>query len=330
MCDFDLMFRNSKHQIVKVIYHAKTNSKLWLRDYKHSTCPANRGGVYTDLKENPHQSWERLHGLKGKIEKHDFDYICLGNGNDDAGKWIRDNIKANFLYSEYGWLPWKNCFYIDDKGTGALSSINTTPLNNMKTSYNSINELIEIKSTMNQHNIVPFDNFIYVPLQVDTPTSDGKPDFKFQFTWFKTNAEFLKFIQKIVPKDITILVKNHPSNRNPTKIPASMIDVSNMNLNKYELYSKMKAMMAINSTSVLEAMLFEKNIFTYGRDVFSNKNVTYESIKDKDRFMSLIDSNNNAQNQRKFISYILQRQFNRNKYKDLDYINNHYWNEKLI
>lgn len=329
MCDFDLAFRKSSHDIVKVLFHQSTSKRRWWKSKKN--CPGNRNGIHTILTENPHEPWSKHHDLIKKIEKTDFDYLCLGNGNDETGLFLQKNLKVNYLYSEYGWLPWKECFYIDDKGTGPLSSIRNIDLNEgfqiNEDEFN--NEVKYIKDKLRYGKSPTIKDFIYIPLQVDTPTSDGKPDFKFRFTEFKNNKEFLNFVSKIIPKNIKVLVKNHPSCKRPTKVPSNMIDITNAGYSKYELYKKMKAMMVINSTSILEAMLFNKPIFTYGNDIFSGKNITYEFVKNVNEFKFKLEYPVNVKLQNKFISTLLQRQYRRYKCNNKNYIQEHYWNKKL-
>jgi len=270
-----------------------------------------------------------LEGLLKAIEKLTFDYICLGNGNDKSGKWLQQRLKAKYLFSEYGWLPWSECFYVDDRGTGPLSSLRYMALSEMSANDHYAEEVQYFKSKLRWGKLVPFKNFVYVPLQVDTPTSDGKPDFKFRFTGFKNNAEFLAEIAKIIPNDITILVKNHPSNKRPTNIPKGMIDISKMGLSKYELYQRMAAMVAINSTSVLEAMVFGRHVFAYGQDIFSGKVLAHESVRDKDEFANHLANNPPVDNQRRFVGCLFQRQFYRHRWRDEKYVRSHYWNKTL-
>lgn len=320
MCDFDLLFRKSKHEIVNVLYHESTQSKSWFNSgiYTAST----RNGIATKLKSLPHTNWSTYSQLLNKINKIDFDYLCLGNGNDDVGIALQRDLNCKFLFSEYGWLPWGQCFYVDNKGVGKNSSIFHHDLNVPDAKPE---ELSAIKRSFNNGNPIPFKKFIYVPLQVDTPTSDGKKDFKFKYTQFENNASFLQFVATVVPKEWTILVKKHPASKGNLKLPSGMIDISDSKLNKHELYSRMDAMMCINSTSAIEALLFNKPVFTYGQDIFCNKGLTHEQVG-ADQFVSLLAME--PKNASKFISLLLQRQVYRHLCQNQDYINSHYWINK--
>jgi len=322
-CDFDLMFRSTEHEVVGVLWHSSIARKGWFKTGKYK--PSVRNSIVTKLTDLPNRSWSSHSQLADQIGKLDSDYICLGNGNDDTGKWLQNKIKAKFLFSEYGWLPWNECFYIDDQGAGPLSSIRQAGITELRGAPDNPVEYKYIKNKWNVGSAVGYRDYIYVPLQVDTPTSDGKPDFKFRFTPFKNNHQFLEHIRKVVPPGIKILVKNHPANNKPTRVPSGMVDISKAKINKLDLYQHMKAMVAINSTSVLEAMLVERPVFTYGEDIFTQKGLTFEKVADRAQFASLLRCEP-PKDARAFINRLLERQAYRHRLRDDDgYRKNHYW-----
>ena len=126
--------------------------------------------------------------------------------------------KGRVLYSEYGWFPWKQCFYISKYGTADNSEI-------MHLSTNEIDgvgpkrikkeaALDLIKSCMQSEGAeqVESSGFVYVPLQVDVN------DFKFGLARFVNNGEFLDFIDSLVLNDTEVLARNHPVNKNPINV----------------------------------------------------------------------------------------------------------------
>ena len=325
-CDYDLLYRNSPHQIVKVLYHQSLKKKRWLRTGK--PCPGNRNGISTALLDHPHKAWKEHRDLLDKLSDIDFDCICLGNIST-TGEWLKERLNCKFLHSEYGWLPWKECFFIDDQGVGPKSSLMNIDIDQIKVTKRS-DEIKRIKHQFNTGKAVPFKQFVYVPLQVDTPTSDGKKDFKFNYTRFGSNREFLFKVKEIVPSTYTILVKSHPAAKKPTPVPHGMVDISDMKLNKYELYNRMEAMICMNSTSAIEGMLFEKPVFAYGRDVFSNKRLAYENIDQRKQFIARMqDRDRNLDRAKKFVNLLLERQVYRHRCSDPEYVKNHYWVRQL-
>ena len=327
-CDFDLMFRNSEHEVVKVLYHHTNARKRWFKTGKH--CPGNRNKISTKLTDHPNEQWIKNDDLGKKMDRLDWDYVCFGNGTDPAAKWTRNRYgdSKKYLYSEYGWFPWNESFYIDTQGGGANSSIRHSRMEELRGAPDRPEEIAYIQRKLNVGKTIQAKDFIYIPLQVDTPTSDGKPDFKFRFTPFKNNNEFLKFIQGVIPSGTMVFIKNHPAASKPTRIPAGMLDISKKGMNKLELYKRMKAMVAINSTSVLEALLMGKNVFTYGDDIFSNKGLTHQHIRNRDQFASLLNTEP-SKDIRPFINCLLERQVYRHRCNDPEYIKNHYWNRSI-
>lgn len=322
------MFRNSDHPIVGVLWHRSLAKKPWFAKFDKRNCPANRCGVYTRLQDHKNMPWTTKEELRDQINESGCDYVCLGNGNDDIGLWLQQKVQKKFLFSEYGWLPWKWNFYIDPKGVGAKSSLRHMSLDDMKSKDLSGKIWsLQVQLAGGELNL-NYGKFVYVPLQVDTPTSNGKPDFKFQFTRFKNNQEFLKHVKSIVPAEYKILVKNHPSSRSKAKMLPGMIDISDQRIDKHALYSSMSAMLVINSTSVLEAMPFHKHIFTYGEDIFSGKDIVHENVGDMDRFNETLKSEPSWR-YKIFLNELLNRQFERGLWEDKVYVKNHFWNHWL-
>jgi len=330
MCDFDLLFRKSKHEIVHVLHHKHTETFPWFHSGQFGDPARNK--IATKLKDHPHSSWSTHAEFMGKVSKIDFDYICLGNGNDDAGVQIQKDLKGKkFLFSEYGWLPWSQCAYIDPKGVGRFSSIfsmGKEEFEKAEIDKSKPDDAI-LKNSFKGGNDFDYENYVYVPLQVDTLTSDGKKDFKLQGIRFQSNREFLDFVVSIVPKGVKVLAKDHPLARVATKMPKEVINITKADLDKTNLYNRMHAMVCVNSTSILESMIFGKPVFSYGPDIFSNKDITYEMIYDKDEFEKRMNQPFTPEKGYKFINMILERQIFRHKCGDQKYINNHYWNKKL-
>ena len=327
-CDFSMFFRNSDHEVIKVLHHKMIAQKDWFFSGEYSG--SSRNGICCKLTDHKRESYSGNSELLKKIYKTDFDYLCVGNGNDDTGKILTKEYKGNILYSEYGFLPWQENFYIDDQGVGPLSSITKMDIDKIKVTESDKKEISRIKQKLDIGSEFMWRDYVYVPLQVDTPTSDGNPDFKFQFTQFKNNIEFLNHVRKIVPKDVPILVKNHPASRKPTHIPSDMIDISHKSYNKRFIYQNMLGMICMNSTSVLEALLFDKPVFTFGKDIFSNKGLTIEGATKDDLEKILGRTRWLPSENDKFISVLLQRQVNRSLCKDKEYVKKHYWNQELL
>ena len=327
MCDFHMFYKNTSHEIVETLHHVSTAYKDWFHTGIYNGKSRNK--LVSKLSEHKLQGWSSNSELLKKINIIDFDYICIGNGNDDTGKLISKEYNGKVLYSEYGWLPWNTHFYIDNEGVGPQSSIAKMNVSNIAISEATRNEISDLKESYNEGTELKRNDYVYVPLQVDAPTSDGKPDFKFQYTKFKSNKEFLQHVKSIVPKDVLILVKNHPSNPKPTPVPDGMIDISNLKYNKKLLYENMLGMICMNSTSVLEGILFNRPVFTYGTDLFSNKGIVFENATKEDVAKVLGQSSPTTNNGENLIALLLQRQICRHRCQNSEYVRDHYWNTAI-
>jgi hypothetical protein len=90
----------------------------------------------------------------------------------------------------------------------------------------------------------------------------------------------------------------------------------------------MKAMVCLNSTSILEALSFGKKVYSYGDDIYVNKDITFHKVMDGSEFERLLDEDYAGDEGRKFISLLMSRQVSREECvtDNIPYIKSHYWN----
>lgn len=262
------------------------------------------------------------------LDEIEFDYICLANGTDPAHIALIERYGADrFLFSEYGWLPWSRHFYISRKGAGARSEIAQMSQGDVARIGVDMAGIADFCSTLDCGAPVPYNNYVYMPLQKDVN------DFKFLDNDFADNKEYLRFAESVVPARMNILVKCHPLYKVKYDLSFSdrMIDITDMELNKHQLYRDMVAMVCLNSTSVLEALAFGGAVFTYGDDLFTGKGITHHKIQTREEFERLLSQEQDRILPRKFVSLLLSRQIDRSRCRDEDrsYVANHYWNQCL-
>ena len=116
-----MFFSRTDHEIVHIFYPIGTHKN---RDWWEF-------GKREDKARN--SIVDRMKSYKGDItvwssfEDHiipmldniDFDYICLGNGSDPTHKAVINRYgRDRVLFTEYGWLPWAQHFYISRQGAG--------------------------------------------------------------------------------------------------------------------------------------------------------------------------------------------------------------------
>lgn len=326
--DFYMFFRRTQYSVVGVLMHRDVKVKdWWISQAKEDAARLN---CYEPFDLSLVKFWKNEKELKKQIDRLDTDYICVGNGSDAVGAFLKDTYaKDKLLFSEYGWLPWNQHFYISKGGAAIESDIFGMSRHEIHEQKARMSEIEKIKNHfLLEGRDVPYSDFIYVPLQVD------ENDFKFTLTDFENNKAFLNFVCEIAPRDTKILVKNHPLNKKPTDLTPyqdRVIDISKEEYSRGQLYEKMAAMVCINSTSILEAIAFEKRIFVYGTDIYQDKGLVYQNVKNTQEFAQKLIAPVEKNMGSKFISLLLQRQISRLRCleNDTEYIDNHYWANNL-
>ena len=328
--DYHMFFSRTQHQIAHIFYPlgSHKNRDWWELGAREDKARDSVVDPMTGCAA-PITVWEELErDVFPVLDALDFDFICIANGSDPAHQaLIKRYGRAKFLFSEYGWLPWSQHFYISRQGAGfesEVAKINRKALDPITVDEAGIETFI---STLDEGVDVPYDNFIYMPMQKDVN------DFKFLYNDFENNEEFLACADRVVPKDVKILVKCHPLYKKKYDLSFSdrMIDITDAGLNKYQLYQNMKALICLNSTSILEALAFGAKVFSYGDDLFTGKRVTYHKVMDPAKFERLLNAEHEPEAARKFVSLLLSRQIDRHRVvaKDRGYIARHYWNQCL-
>lgn len=328
--DYYMFFRHSSHRIEHVFYPigSHKNRDWWERGARNDRA---RDDVVVSMEDyrGDITVWADLERDAFPIlDKIDFDFICLGNGTDEAHKAIVARYGADrVLFTEYGWLPWSAHFYISRRGAGFDSEIAAMRAEDVRGL--SIDEVgvAAFRATLDVGEALDGDDFIYMPLQKDVN------DFKFLYSRFTDNDEFLRFADSIVPEGVKILVKRHPLYKKVYDLSFSdrMVDISDLNLNKKQIYERMSAMICLNSTSILEALAFGGKVFSYGDDIYVDKGVVHHKLEDKAAFRDRLREATDGDQARRFVSLLLSRQVNRRRCADGDvgYVARHYWNQCL-
>jgi hypothetical protein len=326
--DFYMFYRRTGHEIVALLYHINCPEKQWWK--KNAFADPARNKIYDKMNFEALNliSWCDIQSLLNAIEKIEFDYLCMGNGSGIEQQEVVKKVGIDkCLFSEYGWLPWSECFSISRKGTGFNSDISDFTQESLQSIKIHQSEIDKLKDHFRKGRFFFKKDFIYVPLQKDVN------DFKFNFTSFSCNEDFLDFIHEVVPKEIQILVKEHPLYRRhyDYKTYGRFTDISDKNFSKARLYKRMLGMVCINSTSILEALLFGGRVFAYGKDIFLNKNLVHFQVDSSSDFEQRLNIPVREKTAMAFISLLLERQINRKQclMNDKNYIYHHYWNKAI-
>lgn len=234
--------------------------------------PANGGVVH-----HPCQWWNFE---LGALEALDPDRVLVFNGSfawcHAATAVIRE--RWDTLYAELGWLPQSNQIYIDPRGPGARSQLF---LDAVPTQTSSAMESLRELYKPSGASIEP--GFILVPLQMEADTS-----ILYDSPVFKTMHSLVGFVVRSFP-DHRIVVKTHPRIDVPFEYPGVLSISNTESLN--DLVVASRAVVGINSTSLIEALVHHKPVMALGSNVISGKNVFYEgseALKDPRGLLSYV------------------------------------------
>lgn len=241
------------------------------------------------------------------------------------------------LVHEIGYYPWHKTFHLGRGGVFSESRLYKLTENDLKDQpvyEEKIEGGIKDLNWGGSKDISMFGgSFAYVPLQT---TDEHKRNMYSRYE--QNNQKFVEFVDDIVPDEYTLLIKEHPA-MPPEKyvqygsLSKRCLNVSNLNFSVHDLINESEFVVAINTTTVVEAIAMGKKVFSYGDEVFCNKGLTYHKVYNSRKFYRAIDKplpnlkKNNIN--KKFISALIDRCVIRQKTDDPSYVKNHFWNSEL-
>lgn len=275
---------------------------------------------------------ENSHEIVNLLRKLNASHVVVWNGDFDDDKrghqvglikLIKSSLpKIKFVYCEHGWMPQNATFSMDSLGSNGSSSAtlrNDIPKKpTLQPVYN------KRKHYVNASNPVSETDYLYLPLQLNTDTQITRYS-----PHFKDMANLISHVSKLFPTE-RIVVKAHPKDtpHNIERYRSLCNRISNtkfvMDSNNIGWCRYAKGVIAINSTVINEALVFNKPVMTYGLNTFSGKGVTYEinDIKDIEKQKDFVNWQPNETTIEEYICWILSLQFDRrnpNMKKVLEY-----------
>ena len=231
--------------------------------------------------------------IANKIKELKATHVVVWNGdfNDNERGFqlplmnmLRGQSGLKLVFCEHGWLPQSTTFTIDNEGSNGSSSVSKSS----KIDCRPNKALIDAKRSEYTAPVYKgLNSYIYLPLQINTDTQVS-----LYSPYFKDMASLIKHVSGMFP-DRKIIVKAHPKDSTSNKERYRRI-CNGVNLiyvddrNNMSYIKGADRVIAINSTVVNEALLFNKPVMTYGINYFSNKGVTYEVSDINDIQLSLI------------------------------------------
>jgi capsular polysaccharide export protein len=220
---------------------------------------------------------------KKMIEKYSPKIVGIWNGIKYP-QFIINEFDVKKLYFENGFLP--NTTQADFKGVNFLNSVPRDRAFYEKLNYKPLKlDLVPrapVKELFGKK--IDFENFIFIPLQVNYDSQ-----IIYFSPWIKSMFELIEIVKDIAKKsDLKFVFKAHPSDR--------VSDYSKIKLSKNiyfatnptsELIKKAKAVITINSSVGIEALLFKKKVITLG-EAFYNIDGIVKHAKNKSELEKIL------------------------------------------
>ncbi|WP_444897719.1 hypothetical protein ACJJI5_15395 [Microbulbifer sp. EKSA008] len=227
--------------------------------------------------ENPQKTQEhikhyRTDHFQRVLESYKPQKIIIWNGlthyqQDFINLARKINPKQTFSFLEAGWFPQSVTYYEDPLGVNAQSEIAITKPRDISLEERQNIALWKSSYRKNFENNNTSDNgYIFIPLQLETDTNITK------FSPFSTMKDFLLWAESHTDPSTNIITRQHPLDRSPSYnlLPQnSRIKIDN-ETPLHQLISKSNCILGINSTVLLESLIYEKPIYAAGDGVFSS------------------------------------------------------------
>lgn len=220
---------------------------------------------YTSLSDmdlervKPISRFDGHQGFAKILDEIDPDYHVVWNGHVE-----REVVKVSrskgvrVIFCELGWLPQRDNFVADFNGVNGQTSLPYLPL---------LNEIVPAQyatwkdAFISQRTIVPLDveNFVFVPLQMENDENiiSNSP--------FRSMSDFVLYLRSVISG--TIVVRPHPSQQDVT-----LPDLPDVIIRRDQTIDSWIAasnyVVGINSTSLIEALIYDKIVYSCGLRFF--------------------------------------------------------------
>ncbi|MCR9106585.1 MAG: hypothetical protein NXI15_14920 [Gammaproteobacteria bacterium] len=223
------------------------------------------------------------------------------------------------IYCEIGFLPQTKNVYFDTEGVHGHSSIRTAALPELgapeKKHLDAAREAfkrqnfvrvkwdsVDLSDENHEQAADAYDfDFYFVPLQLARDTA-------FALCPFDSNQEIIDYVQRAMP-DARLIFKTHPLDPQPGyTVNDKNILLPPQNKDLRQLLLRCQAVIASNSTVILEALMLHKKCATYGIGFTTNHHVTLECHEELDELRSIGQWQPDWEKVDRFLWLLLERQ----------------------
>ncbi len=213
-------------------------------------------------------SWpDQYDRLLLEIHKFKPNKILTHNGDHPKTKHIIDILRFVFdvpvIFTELGWLPQNGNVYIDPIGTNASSSLAAMSVSQF------CGEPIPLDNASGK--VQGKHTLILTQLENDTNMILHSPR-------IKKVANMVQYVLDSLPEGEKIIIKTHPldqKKRQLERFSSERVQVVH-DADLDELMASAKAVVANNSTAMIQALKYDCNIYALGFGILNNKGVVID------------------------------------------------------
>jgi hypothetical protein len=200
-------------------------------------------------------------------------YLFVWNGNfgsDRETVKVAHELGAKPVFGEIGWFPQADTMYFDFEGTNFRSSIRGIDLSQVDVDVR-IGSWIDTYTRDHAGEGISDAGYLFVPLQdeQDTNITDASP--------YRRMNDFVRDLSARFPSE-RIVVRRHPRFMEVELDTYDNVEYRNDG-NLYDWLSAAKGVVGINSTVLLESLLYDKPVYTVGQGLASGLGVFHEFAK---------------------------------------------------
>lgn len=206
------------------------------------------------------------------IESFEPDLIIVFNGfaKETCGAISYLKYKYRVMFVERGWFPQEGNIYIDPCGIGASSSLAMRDLSRPKVEDETAQYAVDVLREKHYSYSNSGSDYILVPLQLERDLSIVNDS-----RYFKTMGSLVQFLSRQL-KGQQMIVTPHPLDGGAVGATDKFVPSA-------------KAVIGINSTSMIEALVHYKTVGFLGQSILDSSNVTIPPILTMDKTSSILE-----------------------------------------
>lgn len=252
-------------------------------------------------------------------------YMFVWNGNcqgDEVSRAVARELGIQSCFAEIGWFPQSETIYFDWEGTNFRSSIRSLDLAELDPDPR-IDSWVSSYIQERACDTVTERDYLFVPLQDenDTNITDASP--------YQRMNDFVRDLSERFP-DERIIVRRHPRFMQVEMAAYQNVEYRNDG-DIYDWLRHSKGIVGINSTVLLEGLLYDRPIYAVGESLASGLGVYLEYPTAKAITLTENVDEVTRRRRRALLSeLVFKRMMRREDLDDAQYISNYFVFREMI